>query len=821
MAVTAGVSGGSSLGTLFIRLTANATDLVRGMQQAETAVDRSSGVMLKRITIMGAAMVGTLTAVGAAAVREFGQFESSFAGVRKTVTATEGDFQKLSDGLRKMALEIPVNVNELAKIAEVGGQLGIQGVRDIEKFTKTISQVTIATGIAGEEAATEFARIANVMQEPIMNIDRMGSVVAQLGDAGAATEKEILAMGSRIAGAGKIAGLTTAEVFGIASAFSSVGMEAEAGGTAVQKVLLDLNAQGRRGIGEFVKFLDELKASGTGAQQTLEELGFEDVRLQRAFLSLAGAGNLLNDQLRIGTQEWEKNTRLTEETEKRTATLFSQFTLLANTLRDFAITLGEGIAPAVRMLNEELKTWMATTGTQNEELKKMGEFMGSTFYAALKSVIAIIQGVKDAFKAMAIAMSFAAEMVLRSWDLMLRGIKIIVDNMVNGIIGGINTALSYIDKLSVRLGGKAFGGIDFKMNMGIPDLKPWAEGFKQHRQDLFNELVATHTETTGAIKKNTEEATYSLEELRMLASSTTKMVADAARPLKEKENEAVKKMLGQMPSAKQISGPKTFGFGFGSQDMGDAYGIFNDAEEAKNNLKILADIQEREKEMTQAQRDEMYEIQAAYHERLKKLKEAEYELAIVSAQSMFGDLASIAEAFAGKQSGIYKAMFAASKAFAIAESIVKIQQGIAAAAAMPWPLNIAAIASVVAATANIVSSIQAVKLEFGGARALGGPVAPGSAYIVGEKGPELFSPGMKGTIIPNNALGSQVNVIINNNAPGATGRVTSDREEGGQRWIEVAVERAKRETAADIAEDRGPVARAMKRTYPNLRRGGA
>ncbi|NMS30993.1 hypothetical protein, partial [Vibrio parahaemolyticus] len=44
---------------------------------------------------------------------------------------------------------------------------------------------------------------------------------------------------------------------------------------------------------------------------------------------------------------------------------------------------------------------------------------------------------------------------------------------------------------------------------------------------------------------------------------------------------------------------------------------------------------------------------------------------------LFGSMADVAETFAGEQSGIYKAMFAASKAFAIAESIIKIQQGIA------------------------------------------------------------------------------------------------------------------------------------------------
>ncbi|KYN82213.1 hypothetical protein ATY36_13815 [Vibrio cidicii] len=78
---------------------------------------------------------------------------------------------------------------------------------------------------------------------------------------------------------------------------------------------------------------------------------------------------------------------------------------------------------------------------------------------------------------------------------------------------------------------------------------------------------------------------------------------------------------------------------------------------------------------------------------------------------LFGSMADIAGAFAGKQSGIYKAMFMASKAFAIAESIIKIQQGIASAAALPFPANIPAMATVAASTASIVSTIQSTQLK--------------------------------------------------------------------------------------------------------------
>ncbi|MER3808830.1 phage tail length tape measure family protein [Klebsiella pneumoniae] len=101
---------------------------------------------------------------------------------------------------------------------------------------------------------------------------------------------------------------------------------------------------------------------------------------------------------------------------------------------------------------------------------------------------------------------------------------------------------------------------------------------------------------------------------------------------------------------------------------------------------------------------------------------------IISAatQSLFDSTAEIMRTGFGEQSAIYKVAFAASKAFAIADSMVKIQQAIASGAvSAPYPANIIAMASIVAQTASIVSNIQAVS---GVGFASGGYTGPGSKY---------------------------------------------------------------------------------------------
>ena len=355
------------------------------------AENRAGAVMddlAKRADSLGAKMtkVGTaMIAIGAlptaalvGAAKAAVDFESSFAGVRKTVDASEAEFAQLSQNFRNIAKVTPLAVNDLNRIGELAGSLGVSGVDNLTKFTKTIAQIGITTNLTEEEAAMSFGRIANIMQEPIDNVDRMGASVVDLGNKFATTEAEITNFAERIAGAGKIAGLSTDQIFSISAAMASVGVEAEAGGTAVQKVLLSMTKAVALGGDEletfakvsgisakefaegwkadaastFEQFVIMLGESGDEAIGILEELGLEDQRLVRAFLSLANAGDLISQTLTVGSNAWQENTALTAEAEKRYATTASQLQVFKNNLNDLGITLGSVILPA---LNSMLK----------------------------------------------------------------------------------------------------------------------------------------------------------------------------------------------------------------------------------------------------------------------------------------------------------------------------------------------------------------------------------------------------------------------------------------------------------------------------------
>lgn len=115
------------------------------------------------------------------------------------------------------------------------------------------------------------------------------------------------------------------------------------------------------------------------------------------------------------------------------------------------------------------------------------------------------------------------------------------------------------------------------------------------------------------------------------------------------------------------------------------------------------------------------EIEAETQRRLRDLEVARQSVALTAASETASSLADIAKASLGEQSAVYKAMFIASKAFAIADSIIKIQQGIANALALPFPANLGAVAAVAAQAASIVSNIQAVGLNLADGGLVRGP----------------------------------------------------------------------------------------------------
>jgi uncharacterized protein YukE len=220
---------------------------------AKKAFDKT----VKAATLAAATIAGVATA----AIVVGSGFESAFAGVKKTVDATDAELEQLEKSIRDMAKNMPMTAEEIAGIAEAAGQLGIE-TANIASFTKTMADLGVATNLTSEDAATQFARFANITGMSQNNFDRLGSSVVALGNNLATTESEITAMAMRLAGAGSQVNMSESQILGFAAALSSVGIEAEAGGSALSKVMVNMQLAVETGLQSWEELESEMKISG-------------------------------------------------------------------------------------------------------------------------------------------------------------------------------------------------------------------------------------------------------------------------------------------------------------------------------------------------------------------------------------------------------------------------------------------------------------------------------------------------------------------------------------------------------------------------------
>lgn len=209
-------------------------------------------------------LAGAAFAVTKAAI----SWESAFAGVKKTtdeVVDSNGkvvySYADLESGLRGLANELPSTHTQIAAVAEAAGQLGIQ-TPNVVSFTKTMIDLGESTNMSAETAATELARFANITGMSQEKFSNLGSALVDLGNNFATTESEISTMALRLAGAGEQIGMSEGDILGFAAALSSVGIEAEAGGSAFSKVMVNMQLAAEKGSGAFDELISLGKQSG-------------------------------------------------------------------------------------------------------------------------------------------------------------------------------------------------------------------------------------------------------------------------------------------------------------------------------------------------------------------------------------------------------------------------------------------------------------------------------------------------------------------------------------------------------------------------------
>ena len=424
-------------------------------------------------------------------------FESAITGVAKTTDLTDEELAAMSDSIKALSTEIPATTEEIAAVTEAAGQLGIQKDALLD-FTEVMTMLGTATNMTADEAATALARFANITGMATDNYGRLGSVIVDLGNNFATTESEIVAMGTRLASAGKLAGLTEPEIMALAAAMSSVGIEAEAGGTAMTQTLNAIEkavAKGGDDLAEFARIagmsseefssawkndamsaltsfiggLGKLDEQGESTVLVLEDLGLTGIRQSNMLKALGLAADQMTGAVNTANTAWQQNTALTNEANKRYATAQSRLTMMQNAYNNLKVAIGDAYTPALS------EAYGVGTKVLNEITK---------FVQANPGVVAAITGLSTALGAAAVA---AAAFALKAKIAAAAAAFLTTVTPGVNVIMGVAAAVGVVTAGIIALASSA-------ANDAVPSVKELTEAARGMREAM-DEAKATYDDT--------------------------------------------------------------------------------------------------------------------------------------------------------------------------------------------------------------------------------------------------------------------------------------------------------------------------------------
>jgi len=344
----------------------------------DTANELADALVLKLVqegfNVVKEAVTGSIDA--------FKEYETALAGVSKTTGMEWGgeEIKSLGEDFKQLSLELPVSAKELLNVAQIAGQLGIQGSEDIQKFTKVMAQMSVSTNLSAEEAATAMAQMAAVTGMAASDYDKLGSAVVALGNKFPTSEDVIIRIAQRFSGAATNASLAESSIVALAAAAGSVGLQAESAGTSLSKLIQKMgtavesedelatwaevaNMQaedfarlwGEDASQAVAKFMEGFGRLGPKATATFKELGIGEARLQDLIRRMSNAeatSHLLSRALEEANDAFAEGVALENEANVAFGTLNSQTEILKNSVNVLSTEVGAKLAPQVTKLVE-------------------------------------------------------------------------------------------------------------------------------------------------------------------------------------------------------------------------------------------------------------------------------------------------------------------------------------------------------------------------------------------------------------------------------------------------------------------------------------
>lgn len=572
-----------------------------------------------------------IMAVGGVSAKAAIDFESAFAGVRKTVEMSEAEFVKLEQGIRGMSKELPTSASNIAEVTESAGQLGIEKDNILE-FTRTMIDMGESTNLSSSAAADSFARFANIMQMSQDDFGRLGSSIVELGNNLATTESEIMEMSMRLAGVGNQVGLTESDVLALAGTMSSVGIAAESGGSAMTTTLKKMQDAVMSGseelqgfadvaglsteefsrafeerpveaLDKFIGGLSSLGESGENLNEILGNLSISGIQETDAILRLTGAHGLLDEAVQISAKGFSENTALSDEAAMRYETTASKLEILKNNFMDLAISAGDVMIPVIQNVIDILQPFVTKLSEMDDGTLQFIVTVGAIAAAVAPVTIIIGQLVTSivAIKGAVAAVSGAVIPAMANIGGAIAGATV----PVWGIVAAIAAITAGVGFLAYKTLPEATPEIQSFGDNVSEATREASEGFKAMDEDINASLLSMQYGSeliTDEMSENLlEKFDYLREELRESQEQSNEEEYDALVEFYERK--------GTLEEEEGINALETL------REQQEEESLSIEEQYAEIN-EIIANAKEEKRELTEEEYERLQEIRDGYHEEL-------------------------------------------------------------------------------------------------------------------------------------------------------------------------------------------------------------
>lgn len=706
----------TALGTLVIKVKADTGSLNVSLKKAQKSVQRwgtktqttlanvSKKIgrgfksLLTPINALGAALAGAFSVTKI--VQAAANYETALVGVVKTTGLAGKELTKFEADMSAFTKRFAIGKIELLELAQAAGQLGVE-TKDLAKFTKIMAEMAKASDVAGEEGAKAIARLLTVTQEGVGVADNFTSALVGLGNSAKASESEILEMSTRVAQATAVFNVSSVDVLGISTALKELGARSESAGSSVGRAMIAINAS--------------IQAGGKEAAAMARVMGVSVEQLAADFKD-----NAFNTFLTFLDRLGEQGTSATETLKK--------FKIAGAQNTAVLLTLAGNMDIVRDKLSKSSDEWVANNARVNEaaianetaasKMQILKNNIGEVATEIGLKLLPAIKSILTEFNSVFSSTERRTELFLLFLQAKFASLSNTLGPILKGVAAKVAAefATAFVNNLSNGLAILPGGGflIDkLGLDLEAPSLDEMVKTF-QNKQFL---------ESGGKSPENPYQDRFDAAVTEM---ETAQKNAALLERFLERTRSKLMEIAGTKEGIKEVSnavvniGKDTGNDGLPSGNRGidtTLLGGSGSKQAVKNIETVKAKLVKVKEELT------------TYQQEIADFGTA-----------TFDGLTNFVTEFA--ENGTIEFKKFANQAIA---ELARIQ------------LKALATRSILglAESGGMTGSIFGGIASFFGitdARADGGPVSGGSTYLVGERGPELFSPRRSGNIIPNDAL---------------------------------------------------------------------